>query len=270
MAAIRLGISGTSQRSYRGVRPRSGSEAARDRISHSRPERHASFPRAANRSSRIPLRHRTRSGHDPGWLGSARGTGRVSHLPRRSRIQSISRNQRAHDEQTLTASLDGPLPGTQHLPTCPLAFDSTRTNPAYLSRSTMKKFSRVCSEETHWLSRARETIETATRVVSGVCRNRIDRETGERASQLLQHSYLSSFGTSTPPSIFGIPKCPPRCDKSSGLIDPDTTIKFTSFARASRIATLLTALCSNRTHSSLSPGPPPLSCRFISRFHPAA
>ena len=63
----------------------------------------------------------------------------------------------------------------------------------------------------------------------------------------------SVFGTNTPPSILGIPKCPPRWDRSSGLIDPEITIKLTSFDLARRIATSLIALFSKWIHRSVRP-----------------
>ena len=68
----------------------SGPEARRDRISYSRSERHAALTGSAKISRRTPFRCRARPRHDPGWLGPARGTGRVSHLAPRPRVQSIS------------------------------------------------------------------------------------------------------------------------------------------------------------------------------------
>src|ERR1039458_2955590 len=78
------------------------------------------------------------------------------------------------------------------------------------------------------------------------------------------------LGTTTPPSIFGIPKCPPRWERSSGLIEPETTTKPTSFDLVRSRATLLTALFSRRTQTSVVPEPASLSCLFISCFQPAA
>jgi len=61
-------------------------------------------------------------------------------------------------------------------------------------------------------------------------------------------------------SIFGIPKCPPRWERSSGLIDPETTTKLTSFGlRKKEGATLLIALFSKLTQISVAPGASPFS-----------
>jgi transposase len=37
---------------------------------------------------------------------------------------------------------------------------------------------------------------------------------------------LRGTGTTAPPSILGMPKCPPRWKRSSGLIDPETAMKL--------------------------------------------
>ena len=37
---------------------------------------------------------------------------------------------------------------------------------------------------------------------------------------------LRGTGTMAPPSILGMPKCPPRWKRSSGLIDPETAMKL--------------------------------------------
>src|ERR1017187_4360975 len=55
-------------------------------------------------------------------------------------------------------------------------------------------------------------------------------------SSMARSIHFAVAGTTTPPSIFGIPKCPPRWNRSTGLIDPETTIKLTSSGRATRIA----------------------------------
>src|ERR1700751_4555791 len=52
-------------------------------------------------------------------------------------------------------------------------------------------------------------------------------------------------------------------------MEPETTKKSTSFARASRMATLLIALFSKRTQRSVTPRPPSLGWLFISCFQPA-
>src|SRR5713101_9015361 len=78
------------------------------------------------------------------------------------------------------------------------------------------------------------------------------------------------LGTSTPPSIFGIPKCPPRWERSSGLMEPETATRLTSVARATRIAMLLTALFSKRIQTSVMPWPPSFSWLLTNCFQPAA
>src|SRR5271169_6398985 len=77
------------------------------------------------------------------------------------------------------------------------------------------------------------------------------------------------FGTTAPPSILGMPKCPPRWESSTGLMDPETTMKLTSFDLATRIAMLLIALFSRRIQRTVTPGLPSLSWLFTTSFQPA-
>src|SRR5580765_3904173 len=73
------------------------------------------------------------------------------------------------------------------------------------------------------------------------------------ASGIRNYGRRAVLGTTIPPSIFGIPKCPPRWERSSGLMEPETATRLTSVALATRIATLLIALFSKRIQTSVTP-----------------